>query len=58
MEKTGLAHTALLDLDPGEEYEIEVVYDDPEGVSGQATQYLTAYVGKVCIPAALRSYSS
>jgi hypothetical protein len=57
MAKGGLSYLELLDLQTGTGYEIEVAYDDPSGVSGEATQLLSIYMGKACIPMALRSYA-
>ena len=47
----------LLDLEVGTEYELEVSYADPDGVSGQETQSLTLYMGKACIPFVVRSHA-
>lgn len=59
MTKTGVAYLLLPDLEEGARYEIEVTYvdPDPDGVSGQATQYLTVYEGKGCVPLVLRAYA-
>jgi hypothetical protein len=57
MSKAGLAYLLLPHLQAGEHYEIEVTYDDPDGVSGQATQYLIVYEGKGCVPLALKAYA-
>jgi len=57
MGKRGLHYVELLDLEVASDYEIEVSYHDPEGVTGTATQSLSIYLGKVCIPVALRSYA-
>jgi prenyltransferase beta subunit len=57
MGKSGWAHLLLPHLQAGEHYEIEVTYDDPDGVSGQATQYLTVYEGKGCVPLTLKAYA-
>ncbi len=58
MDKGGLHYVELLDLEVGTEYELEVSYADPDGVSaGQETQSLSLYMGKACIPFAARSYS-
>ena len=57
MGKGGLRYLELLDLQAGTGYEIEVAYDDPDGVSGETTQSLSIYMGKACIPMALRSYA-
>ena len=56
MGKGGLHYVELLDLEVGTEYEIEVSYADPDS-SGQETQSLSLYMGKACIPIALRSYA-
>ncbi|MCJ7811272.1 MAG: hypothetical protein MUP62_03645, partial [Dehalococcoidia bacterium] len=60
MGKKGLHYLELLDLQAGTEYEIEVAYNDPDGISGdgtQLTQLLNIYMGRACIPTALRSYA-
>ena len=60
MVKGGLSYLELLDLQAGTEYEIEVAYNDPDGISGdgtQLTQLLNIYMGRACIPTALRSYA-
>jgi hypothetical protein len=58
MGKTGMAYLVLPPLEEGAAYQIEVTYDDPDGVSGETTQYLTAYVGKTCTPLILRAYAN
>ena len=60
MGKGGLTYLELLDLQAGTGYEIEVAYNDPDGISGdgtQLTQLLNIYMGRACIPTALRSYA-
>jgi hypothetical protein len=60
MGKGGLSYLELLDLQAGTGYEIEVAYNDPDGISGdgtQLTQLLNIYMGRACIPTALRSYA-
>ena len=57
MGKTGIAYRLLPPLEERTAYEIEVTYDDPDGVSGETTQYLTIYVGKTCTPLILRAYA-
>lgn len=56
MHKRGLAYWELLDLDLGMEYEIEVTYDDPDGISGDNPQSFTVRMGRACIPLMMRSY--
>jgi hypothetical protein len=56
MEKGGLAYHGLLDLQMGVEYEIEVTYYDPEGVSGENRQVFTASLAKTCTPLIMASY--
>jgi prenyltransferase beta subunit len=56
MNKTGLDYQLFPDLEQGAEYDIEVTYEDPEGVSGGATQYLIVQPAKTCIPLVLRAY--
>jgi prenyltransferase beta subunit len=57
MNKAGLTYLLLPHLEAPAHYEIEVTYDDPDGVSGQATQYLIVYEGRGCIPLALKAYA-
>jgi prenyltransferase beta subunit len=57
MNKTGLDYRLFPDLEQGSEYEIEVTYEDPEGVSGEATQLLIVHPAKTCIPLVLRAYA-
>jgi len=58
MAKRGLHYLDTLDLESGTGYEIQVTYiDSSDGVSGVAIQSLSIYVGKACIPMALRSYA-
>jgi hypothetical protein len=57
MSKTGLSYVELLDLEMGAEYEIEVSYSDQDGMSGEATQSLSIYAGKACVPIAVRGYA-
>ncbi len=57
MDKGGLAYRALLDLQMGVEYEIEVAYYDPEGVSGENHQVFTASLAKTCTPLIMASYA-
>jgi hypothetical protein len=56
MTKAGISHLLLPHLEPGADYEIQVAYDDPDGVSGEGTQYLTVHEGRACIPLTLRTY--
>ncbi|MGB3906323.1 MAG: hypothetical protein WBB22_15545, partial [Anaerolineae bacterium] len=56
MDKSGLAYLELLDLSFGTEYEIEVTYGDPDGISGDNPQSFTIHLGKSCIPLAISSY--
>jgi prenyltransferase beta subunit len=56
MAKGGLSYVELLDLEEQTEYEIEVSYADPDGVSGQQTQSMTVFQGKTCIPMTVGSY--
>jgi hypothetical protein len=57
MHKGGLAYRALLDLQMGVGYEIEVAYYDPEGVSGENHQVFTASLAKTCTPLIMASYA-
>jgi hypothetical protein len=57
MEKTGISYLLQPPLDSGAYYEIQVTYFDPDGVSGEATQNLTVYGGKACVPLVLRDYT-
>jgi len=57
MHKGGLAYLELLDLDLGIEYEIEVTYDDPDGISGGNPQSFTVRMGKAYVPLALKSHN-
>lgn len=57
MHKGGLAYRALLDLQMGVGYEIEVAYYDPEGVSGEKRQVFTASLAKTCTPLIMASYA-
>jgi hypothetical protein len=57
MGKRGLHHLELVDLQAGTGYEIEVSYYDPDGVWGQQTQPLNLYLGKACVPIAVRGYA-
>jgi hypothetical protein len=57
MDKAGIAYLLLPPLEEGASYEIEVTYVDPDGVSGEATQYLTVYTGKSRIPLILKAYA-
>jgi len=57
MVRGGLYHLELLDLQAGIGYEIEASYYDPDGMSGVKTQLLSIYMGKACIPIAIRSYA-
>ena len=57
MGKGGLRYLELLDLEAATEYEVEVSFDDPDGVSGGGTQLLSIYMGKACTPLTLRSYA-
>jgi hypothetical protein len=57
MSKTGIAYLLRPHLEAGADYEIQLTYSDPDGVSGEGTQYLTVHEGKACIPLTLRTYS-
>jgi prenyltransferase beta subunit len=57
MDKTGIAHLERLDLDAGRDYQIEITYTDPDGVSGEAIQTFVYYFGKVGVPLVMGSYS-
>jgi hypothetical protein len=57
MVKGGLSYLELLDLQSGTGYEIMVSYKDPDTVSGEANQLLSVYLGRACVPLALRSYA-
>jgi len=57
MHKGGLSYLELLDLDLGVEYEIEVTYDDPDGISGDNPQSFTVRIGKAYVPLAMKSHN-
>jgi len=57
MHKGGLAYLEVLDLDLGIEYEIEVTYDDPDGISGYNPQSFTVRMGRTYVPLALKSHN-
>ena len=56
MTKAGISYILLPHLEPGADYEIQVAYDDPDGVSGDGTQYLSVHEGRACLPLTLRTY--
>jgi len=56
MYKGGLAYLDLLDLDLGTEYEIEVTYHDPDGVTGTNPQTFTVQMGRICLPLIVRGF--
>jgi prenyltransferase beta subunit len=55
MYKGGLAYLALLNLDVGTQYEIEVSYHDPDKVTGDNPQSITVQMGRICLPLIIRS---
>lgn len=56
MDKAGLAYRWLLELQVGTKYQVEVTYQDPEGITGVNPQTITVQPGTVYIPLTLRSY--
>lgn len=56
MDKRGLAYLQVPDLAFGADYEIEVAYGDPDGVSGENPQSMEIHVGRACIPLAMRGH--
>lgn len=56
--KGGLAYTELLHLATGMDYEIEITYEDPDGIEGENPQNFTIHMGKAYIPLAMSSHGS
>ncbi|MCJ7621649.1 MAG: hypothetical protein MUP64_15670, partial [Anaerolineae bacterium] len=57
MFKGGLAYLHLLDLDVDTEYEVEVIYHDPDTVTGDNPQTITVQMGRSCIPVIMKDFS-
>jgi len=57
MHKGGLAYLHLLDLDVDTEYEVEVIYHDPDTVTGDNPQTITVQMGRSCIPVIMKDFS-
>jgi hypothetical protein len=57
MDKRGVQYLKTLDVQAGTEYELQVAYNDPDGVSGEGTQSLSLHVVKACVPFIVRSYA-
>ena len=57
MHKGGLAYLHLLDLQVGTEYEVEVTYHDPDGVTEDRPQTITVQDGRSCVPMVMRHFS-
>jgi prenyltransferase beta subunit len=55
MSKGGLYYLVWLDLQARTGYEIEVAYDDPDGVTGTPNQEMQVYTEQACIPMAARN---
>jgi hypothetical protein len=56
MSKAGIFYSLSPHLETGADYQIQVTYVDPDGVSGEETQYLTIHEGRACLPLILRAY--
>jgi prenyltransferase beta subunit len=57
MGKGGLAYLQLLDLEVGAEYEVEVTYHDPEGITGSNPQTIAVQMGRSYLPLIMSAFS-
>jgi hypothetical protein len=57
MHKGGLAYLHLLNLEVGTQYELEVTYHDPDGITGDNPEIITVQTERSCLPLVMTDFS-